>query len=52
MIDAILLEIEEEPFEPGLDLIEQTERALESINQEIPDAKQFVAGSFQAFIPA
>jgi hypothetical protein len=51
-VDRILAELDAEPLELSPELIFQTEQALQSIHQGIPDAKRFVAGSFQAYIPA
>jgi hypothetical protein len=51
-VDEILTTLETEPPEPSPELVAQTEHALESIHRSIPDAKQFVAGSFQAYVPA
>jgi hypothetical protein len=41
-----------EPAEPSPELIVQTERAIDNLAEQIPQAEHFVAGSFQAFLPA
>jgi hypothetical protein len=51
-VKRILEAIEKEPEEPGEELVEETERALDDLAGHIPNAEQFVAGSFQAFLPA
>jgi hypothetical protein len=56
-IEQILSELEQEPAEPSPQTVEETERALEELKSRIPDAGsfqswQFVAGSFQSFLPA
>jgi hypothetical protein len=51
-VDQILAEIDAKPEEPFPLLIAQTKKELDTLHQRIPDANQFVAGSFQAFFPA
>jgi hypothetical protein len=52
LVNQILKEIEAEAEEPEPDLVNQTEQALDNLQGHIPNAKRFVAGSFQAFLPA
>jgi hypothetical protein len=51
-VKDILKAIESEPDEPGPTMIAETEKAIENLQECFPNAEQFVAGSFQAFLPA
>jgi hypothetical protein len=52
LIKQLLDAIEKEPGEPDVFLVEETEHAIDNLKSCISDAEQFVAGSFQAFLPA
>lgn len=45
-IEQVHFEIEREPHEPDAQTILDTEQAIEKLKGSIPDANQFVAGSF------
>jgi hypothetical protein len=51
-IRQILETIDNDPAEPSSQLVEETERAVDHLADQIPNAEEFVAGGFQAFSPA
>jgi hypothetical protein len=51
-VRELLSEIEREPAQPSPDSVRETEEAIRGLHQRIPDADKFVAGSFQAYLPA
>jgi hypothetical protein len=51
-VKETLSEIEREPAEPSPEMVKETEEAIRNLSLHIPDASRFVAGSFQAYLPA
>jgi hypothetical protein len=51
-VRQILTSIENEPAEPSPEVVRETKAAISNLAGQIPNAEEFVAGSFQAYLPA